>query len=127
MIRSVGGTIGYAILYNIYLSRSATTLPKEIAPRVSAAGLPQASIAPFIKQFIDAVAGGNLQNIPRESTAVIAAAHEGFRWGTTEASQLVYYVSVAFGAVATILALCLPNMKRYMTDKVLVRSKSQSW
>lgn len=124
-IRSIGGTIGYAILYNVYLSRSSTTVYKQMATRLSTAGLSQASVVPFIKQYVEAVAGGNLQDIPQANATILAAANQGFQAGTTQAAQLVYYISIVFGAAAVGFCLCLPDMRRYMTDKVLVRSNSR--
>lgn len=122
-IRTIAGTVGYAILYNAYLSRSGKTIPSQMEPRLLKAGLPRSSLADFIKQYIDAVAGGNEQDIPQANAKILAAAEEGFRWGTSQGAQLVYYASIAFGAVAIGLAVCLPNMKPYMTDRVLVHSK----
>lgn len=50
---------------------------------------------------------------------------KGFRQGTAEASQLVYYIPVTFGIVAVFLALCPSNMRYCLTDKILVRSKTR--
>lgn len=112
-------------MYNIYLSRSETTTYQQMSPLLSGAGLSPASIPSFIEAYVSAISDGDLQDLPRANASVQAAAEQGFQAGTAQAAQLVYYVSVAFGTVGIVFAICLPNMKRYLTDRVLVRSNSR--
>lgn len=93
-------------------------------PRLLKAGLSEASVGTFIKRYVNAVAGGNLQDIPHASVGILDAADQGFRAGMSQAARLVYYVAVAFAATAVLLALCLPNMQQYLTDKVLAQTSS---
>lgn len=121
--RTVGGSIGYAILYNVFISRSTTTVPAEMSTRLIEAGMPRNETAKFINEFVEAISTGG--TYPPANATINDAAMQGFRWGTAEGAQMVYYVTIPFGVLAVICSVALPNMRKFMTNRVLAQSQKQ--
>lgn len=122
-IRVVGGSIGYTIYYNIFISKfvpSAThyiggvmltklhiTNPAYIAEAVELTG---ASLLDEIRH-IPGIAGNEAAYNAVVTAGQIAYA-ESYKW--------VYYASIGFGGVSIIAALFLENIGDYMNDNVAV-------
>ena len=54
----------------------------------------------------------------------MGAAALGERWGYAESFRVVFYALIPFCVVAVGLCAALPNVKRFMTDRVLVETRS---
>ncbi|PLN75818.1 putative MFS drug efflux pump [Aspergillus taichungensis] len=122
-IRVVGGSIGYTIYYNIFISKfipSAThyiggvmltklhiTNATYIAEAIELTG---ASLLDEIRH-IPGIAGNDAAYNAVVTAGQIAYA-ESYKW--------VYYASIGFGGVSIIAALFLENIGDYMNDNVAV-------
>jgi Fungal trichothecene efflux pump (TRI12) len=125
-IRVLGGAIGYAIYYNVFLSHFKTNAQNEIVPILAAVGVKDPTA---IVGIID-LTGAGLINVIRTLPgmtdplweALVAAGQEAY----AKSYPFVYYVSIAFGCAATIASLFLTNIDHYMTDHIAVKYDGES-
>ncbi|KAL1794523.1 hypothetical protein ACET3X_007944 [Alternaria dauci] len=120
-IRTVGGSIGYSIYYNIFAGKLATNLPKYTAQYAMQAGLPLESVEKFVGLFLTAPEQLATTNIAGLTPAVIQGATIGTRWAFSESLKYVWFTSIAFGSIAIVCTLLLPSTKKYQTNRVAVQ------
>jgi hypothetical protein len=118
-IRTVGGTIGYSIYYNIFATKLAKRLPLNVAAFALAAGLPETSLEQFVGAFF--AAPETLASVPGVTPAVIAGATKGTQWAYSESLKVVWLTSIAFGSMAIVCCILLPSTKKYQTNRVAVQ------
>ncbi|KAI9727696.1 MAG: hypothetical protein M1828_005924 [Chrysothrix sp. TS-e1954] len=121
-VRVVGGTIGYAAYYHVLRNRFIDAIFKYLAPATIKVGV--LSEAEFGE--IATTLSGNLRplivnfpaiNTPEKVETVVHASRLCFEYAYRE----VYYVSIAFGAVAVIAACFLPDISKLMDGHVAVQ------
>ncbi|KAI4944058.1 hypothetical protein J4E91_008913 [Alternaria rosae] len=120
-IRTVGGSIGYSIYYNIFAGKLTANLPKYTALYAVQAGLPLESVEAFVGLFLtepEALATTTISGVTPE---VIESATIGTRWAYSESLKYVWFTSIAFGSIAIVCTLLLPSTKKYQTNRVAVR------
>lgn len=118
-IRATGGSIGYAIYYNVFVEKLTPSLPKYVAEYALAAGLPAADAELFTLTFL--TVPQNATQIPGVTPAILEAAAVGSRWAYAAALKYVWYISLVFG-VCSIVACCfLQNMRKYMTNRIAAK------
>jgi hypothetical protein len=117
-IRTVGGSIGYTIYYNIFVNKLNTKLPELVGQYAIGAGLPGSDATAFVTTFLTAPA--NITSAPGYSPAIAAAATIGSKWAYAESLKFVWYTSIPFGILAIISCLFLPSIKKYQTNRVAV-------
>lgn len=61
-----------------------------------------------------------MTSVKGATPAVIAAASLGQRWAYADSMHNVWYASIAFGILAIVCCIFMPNMERFMTDRVAV-------
>ncbi|KAH9864334.1 hypothetical protein J1614_010268 [Plenodomus biglobosus] len=120
-IRTVGGTIGYSIYYNIFITKLTKQLPLYTAEYAIKAGLPLSSAESFVGLFLTEPAKLATTPIPGMTPAVIAAATKGTQWAYSESLKYVWLTSIAFGAVAVVCTILLPSTAKYQTNRVAVQ------
>jgi hypothetical protein len=118
-IRTVGGTIGYSIYYNIFATKLAKRLPLNVATFALAAGLPATSLEQFVGTFL--TAPETLATVPGVTQAVIAGATKGTQWAYSESLKVVWLTSIAFGSMAIVCCILMPSTKKYQTNRVAVQ------
>ncbi|KAG9669328.1 MFS multidrug transporter-like protein, partial [Aureobasidium melanogenum] len=122
-IRVIGGSIGYSVYYNIFISKfvpAAThyiggtmiyklniTSPAIIKAAIELTG---ASLLPELQTL------PGIKGVPGAYEMVVIAGRVAY----AEAYKYVYYVSIAFGAVSIIAACFLGDINKYMDDHVAV-------
>ncbi|KAH0411040.1 MFS multidrug transporter-like protein, partial [Aureobasidium melanogenum] len=122
-IRVIGGSIGYTVYYNVFISRfvpAAThyiggtmvyklniTSPAIIKAAIELTG---ASLLPELQTL------PGIKGVPGAYEMVVFAGQLAY----AEAYKYVYYVSIAFGAVSIIAACFLGDINKYMDDHVAV-------
>ncbi|EAS30387.3 MFS drug efflux pump [Coccidioides immitis RS] len=122
-IRVVGGSIGYTIYYNVFISKFIPNAVKYIGGTMSLKlGIKdEALIEEAIKLTGESLIN-DLKHIPGISgneTAyqmVVSAGQVAF----AESYKWVYYTSVAFGVLSIIAACFLGDIEKYMDDHVAV-------
>jgi hypothetical protein len=118
-IRATGGSIGYAIYYNVFVEKLTPVLPRYVAEYAVKAGLPVAEAETFTAIFL--TSPQNITQIPGITPAIIEAATIGSRWAYADALKYVWYISLVFG-VCSIVACCfIGNMNRYMTNRIAAK------
>lgn len=118
-IRLIGGSIGYAIYFNVLQNKLTAIIPTTVGIAVLKAGLPPSELTPFITALVakneTAIAG--LKGItPQILVAAEAAVNESY----TQGFKLIYLVSIAFGGAAIIASAFLGDIRKYMVDRVAV-------
>ncbi|KAF1933346.1 MFS general substrate transporter [Didymella exigua CBS 183.55] len=122
-IRVIGGSVGYCVYYNVFLSKftpQAThyiggvmvtklniTSPKIIEEAIIITG---ASLLPLLEEL------PGIKGVPGAYEAVVFAGQLAY----AEAYKYVYFVSIAFGGVGIIAACFLGDISKYMDDHVAV-------
>lgn len=114
-VRSGVSTIGTAVYTVILSNKLAKNIPALVIPAVTEAGLPASSV----RQFLGALSGtGDMTTVPGINQNISTVGLAAYKLATVEAYRVVFYATLAFGAVGIILALCAPNVDDRMTDKV---------
>ena len=123
-VRFLGGSIGNTIYFNVFNNKITSNLPAYIVQYAVQAGLPPAQAMNFVEAFVgvnpampDAAAAAK---VPGSSTAIVEQASLGIRWAYADSLKYVWYTSVAFGIVSIICCALLPNIRRFMTNRVAV-------
>lgn len=122
-IRVIGGTIGYATYYNVFLHKFIPNVTKYVGGAMvleigtkdpalikEAILLTSASLVQGLKA-IPGIAGNDTAY-----AIVLAAGQTAF----AESYKYVYLTSIAFGGVSIIAACFLGNINQYMDDHVAV-------
>ncbi|KAJ8107802.1 hypothetical protein OPT61_g8614 [Boeremia exigua] len=81
-IRTLGGSIGYTIYYNIFVGKLKKDLPEFVAKYALGAGLPATDATEFITTFLTAPA--KIASAPGFTPAIAMAATTGSRWAYAE-------------------------------------------
>jgi hypothetical protein len=115
-VRTVGGSIGYTIYYNIFVNKLSTRLPAYVARYAIQAGLPVHEADTFVETFLTVPT--QIGTIPGVNSAIIQAATLGYQWAYADSLRYVWYTSIAFGSLAVVLCLFLPNIQKYGTNRI---------
>jgi hypothetical protein len=89
-IRTVGGSIGYSIYYNVFATKLEQNLPKYAAEYAIKAGLPVTSAAEFVTVFLTKPAELATTQIEGVTPAVIAGATKGVQWAYSQSLKYVW-------------------------------------
>jgi hypothetical protein len=118
-IRLIGGSIGYAIYFNVFENKLTDVLPTTVGIAIAKAGLPITEIP----EFIEALVAKNLtaiSEIKGITPTILLAANNAVNDSYVEAFRMIYLVSIAFGGAAIIASLFLGDIRKYMVDRVAV-------
>lgn len=115
-IRLIGGTIGYAVYFNILQN----TLTKELPIKVGLAALKAGVPLTDIKDLVIAVAYQNTTALASYSPIILTAVTEAYKDAYVEGFRMIYLVSIAFGGSAVVASLFLGDIRKYMVDRVAV-------
>ncbi|KAF2404388.1 MFS multidrug transporter-like protein [Trichodelitschia bisporula] len=122
-IRVVGGSIGYAIYYNVFLNKFTGFAKEKIAGTLIQGRILNATI---IKEVIELTGQSLLEKI-KEIPDIHARGPEFFdkivvagQLAYAESYRYVYFVSIAFGVISIIASLFLGDITKYMDDHVAV-------
>jgi len=117
-IRTIGGSIGFTIYYNIFVNKLTKAMPELVGEYAVKAGLPLNDATEFVTTFLTAPA--TIASAPGYSPAVVEGATLGSRWAFAYALKYVWYASIPFGVLAFISCAFLPSIKKYQTNRVAV-------
>lgn len=118
-IRTLGGSIGYTIYYNIFVNKLKKDLPELVAQYAIGAGLQATDATGFVTTFLTAPA--NITSAAGYTPAIALAAATGSKWAYAESLKYVWYTSIPFGCLAAISCFFLPSIKSYQTNRVAVQ------
>ena len=117
-IRVIGGSIGYAIYYNIFTNNINVKLPAYVGLYAVRAGLPLSSAQMFVELYLTDPQKLLSTPIPGLTDTVIQAAGVGKSWAFAESLKYVWYTSIAFGGLSIVACLFLGNISKYMTNRI---------
>lgn len=117
-IRTIGGSIGFTIYYNVFVNKLSKALPEKVAEYAMGAGLSAADAPDFVAAFLSAPS--TIANAPGYTAEVAAAATIGTKWAYAYALKYVWICSIPFGVLAFISCCFLPSIKKYQTNRVAV-------
>lgn len=122
-IRVIGGSIGYCIYYNVFISKFVPAAIHYIGGTMvtklnitseavieEAIGITGASLLPALQEL------PGIKDVPGAYEMVVYAGQLAY----AEAYKYVYYVSIAFGAISILAACFLGDISKYMDDHVAV-------
>lgn len=113
-IRSAGGSIAVAVYSSILSNRLATTIPENIGPVATDAGLPSSQLP----ALIEAVTAGELATFPGITPAIEKAVSAVLPTAYTQAYKTVYLASLGFGGIAIIGCMFAKDAQKHLTDTV---------
>lgn len=118
-IRFIGGSIGYAVYFNILQSKVAEVLPAAVAMAATSAGLPVGEVPALIGALVNdnETAIGLIQGI---TPAILLAADIAVKDAYVEGFKKLYLVSIAFGGAAIVSSLFIGDIRKYMVSRVAV-------
>lgn len=118
-VRLIGGSIGYAIYFNVFETKLTAVFPTIVGTAVIKAGLPISELVPFLT----ALSVKNTTAIAEThglTPAILEAAQAGVNAAYAVAFKQIYLVSIAFGGAAILSSLFLGDIRKYMVDRVAV-------
>ncbi|EXJ75906.1 uncharacterized protein A1O5_00414 [Cladophialophora psammophila CBS 110553] len=116
-IRSLGGSVGLAIINAIFASGLSANLAPKVANAVVPLGLPKTSIGPLI----GALSSGNaalLEKVPGVSPEIISAAGLAIKQAYVVSFRNVFICGAAFMALGIILTSFMRNPRTEFNGKV---------
>ena len=113
-VRSSIACIAQAVFVSVLTNRLTDNVPKYVAPAVTEAGLPAASLP----DLFTALTTGNFSSVPGATTEVIGAAVAANQEAYTQSFKTVYLVSLAFGGIGIIAACNAPNIEKFFTEDI---------
>lgn len=118
-IRTVGGSIGYAIYFNVFVNKLTPKLPAYIGEYAVKAGLPLTSAEAFVGTLL--TAPEKIMEIPGVTPEILQAAALGSRWAYADSLRWVWIATIPFGVVAIVACCFLPPTTKYMTGRVAAK------
>ncbi|KAF1348687.1 major facilitator superfamily domain-containing protein [Delphinella strobiligena] len=122
-IRVIGGSIGYCVYYNVFISKFVPAATyyiggvMELKLNITSVKLIGEVIELTGASLLDPIAElPGIKGVPGAYEAVVLAGQIAF----ADAYKWVYYVSIAFGGISIIAACFLGNINDYMDDHVAV-------
>lgn len=118
-VRLIGGSIGYAIYFNVFQNKLVAVFPPIVGTAVIQAGLPVAELEPFL----EALANKNTTEIALLhgiTPKILLAAQAAVDVAYVQAFRQIYFVSIAFGGAAILASVFLGDIRKYMVDRVAV-------
>ncbi|WPH02325.1 Hypothetical protein R9X50_00518800 [Acrodontium crateriforme] len=100
--RVIGGSIGYAIYYNIFVEKLKAALPVCVATAAAEADLPQSELLSFVSTFL--TVSSNVVELPNVTETILGAAVFAAREAYAHAFKYFWLTSIACGVLAVIFA-----------------------
>ncbi|KAI0480060.1 MFS multidrug transporter-like protein [Xylariaceae sp. FL0804] len=122
-IRVIGGSIGYAVYFNVWRSKYEPLIVAKIEDVLVPAGIHSATLIRDVVELTtsslieDIAALPGIQGNTALYNAIVVAGQQAY----AESYKYVYYCSIAFGAVSIIASLLLGDISPYMDDHVAVK------
>lgn len=93
------------------------TLPANVAPAATSAGLPASDLEPLFAAIGEGTPSA-LEAVPHITPQILAAVSEALKTAYSQAFHTVFLASIAFGGVAIIAACFSKNIDERMNNEV---------
>ena len=118
-LKTLLGTSCVSIYESILVHKMQTAVSEYVVPAVLKAGLPESSLAAYLTA-LNAGTTSALETVPGINSMIITVGRAAIKPATIEASRPVFLASIAFGIIAILLAVFVPNVEELMTKDVAV-------
>ena len=118
-VRFLGGSIGTAIYFNVFLTKFSENLPAYVGAAAVSNGADEAITTNLVLAYASQVPGAAAA-VPGATSAMIAATQYASQWAYADSLKYVWYTTIPFGVISVICCLFLPNIRKYMNSKVAV-------
>lgn len=120
-IRIIGGAVGYAVYFNVWISKLRPELGRLVAPACARVGITDRALIGEIIRLTGASLVNQIKNLPgiteQKWAVIVAAGQEAF----VLAYRWPYYCSVAFGMVSVIASLFLEDISEHVDDTIVAK------
>lgn len=121
--RFLGGSVGTAIYFNVFNTKITNELPKLVGEAAIKHGVSKQNAILLVKAMAAQADYAELgSQVPGVSNAALNAAIYARQWSYANSLKYVWYTTIPFGVISTLCCLALPNIKKYMTNRVAVVS-----
>ncbi|QDS70527.1 hypothetical protein FKW77_010312 [Venturia effusa] len=122
-VRVVGGSIGYAIYFNVFFNKVVPILGEKVSTTMIQAGLDNpADIGAVIKltgeSLIEEI--GRIPAVREKGPVVLQNIILAGQIAYSDAYKYIYFVSIAFGVISIVAAGFLGDIDKFMDDHVAV-------
>jgi Fungal trichothecene efflux pump (TRI12) len=118
-VRFIGGSVGYAVYFNIFQNKLTEVLPTSVGLAAAQAGLPLGEIPELVMALV-AQNTTAISQIPAISPAILLPPESAVKNSYVEGFRKVCLVSIAFGGAGIIASVFLGDIKKYMVGRVAV-------
>ncbi|KAI1871167.1 uncharacterized protein JN550_004612 [Neoarthrinium moseri] len=121
-IRVIGGSIGYCVYFNIFVSKFGPAAVHHIGGTLMEAGINSTAVIAEVIELTSESLIDRIADIPgiAGNQALYDAVVRAGQVAYAESYKWVYYASVAFGGVSIVAALFLGDISKFMDDHVAV-------
>ena len=102
------------------MSRANSNIAHNVAPARVNAGLPETSVEPLLEALGASDAAGAAK-VPGVTEKLLGLAVVDLQAAYSNAFNLVFLVTIAFGAISTIASIFAPQIEKYYTGDVMRR------
>lgn len=120
--RFVGGSVGTAIYFNVFHTKIQKLFPAMVGGAAIQAGLPKESLVPFVTAMNSPAFDMLAPKVPGANAMIVSAATMARQLAFAEALKYVWYTTIPFGVISFLVCFFIPNIRKYMTDRVAVVS-----
>lgn len=118
-VRFLGGSIGTSIYFNVFLNQFKQNLPAYVGAAAVGAGANMEVATNLVYAYASQVPGAALA-VQGASAAMVSATQLASQMAYAESLKYVWYTTIPFGVLSCISCAFLPNIRRFMTNKVAV-------
>jgi hypothetical protein len=122
-VRIVGGAIGYAVYFNVFVSKLIPELKRHIPAACARAGIEDPEIVLDVIQLTSVSLVNEIRHIPGITEAIWAELVAAGQVAYANAYRWVYYCSVAFGAVSVLASFFLGDIPEMIDDVVVAEMR----
>ncbi|KAF1988842.1 hypothetical protein K402DRAFT_327999 [Aulographum hederae CBS 113979] len=122
--RSIGGSVAVVIYTTVLHNTLDKEAGRKVAERVLPLGLRVEALPALVEDLVKSKGKTALQ-IPGVTPRVLQAASEGLKFAYAEGFKYIYVTSMAFGAIAIVLACFTRDVTPNMTNSVAVRLQNE--
>jgi hypothetical protein len=115
----VGGSVGTSIYFNVFLNRFKTFLPSLVGQAAVANGADEATTIALIQAYASQIPGAAAA-VPGASAMLVSATQYASQLAYVESLRYVWYTTIPFGVISCICCAFLPNIRKFMTNKIAV-------
>ncbi|CAK7203070.1 hypothetical protein SEUCBS139899_005799 [Sporothrix eucalyptigena] len=117
-LRSAISTVASTIYSVVLTARETTTLSTVVPAALSQAGLSTSSIEAYMAGVSAGDTSVELSKISGVTSEIIAIGTRAYQVAYADAYRTIFFTSIAFGGLALVVAMFVPNFDALLTNKV---------